>query len=66
MLKAKTIRFAIFLTFSLGLLICSHTVYAQINIGWIDVKSTSSSIGADIYVDGKFTAIVPAGKALCA
>ena len=60
MLKAKTIRFAIFLTFSLGLLICSHTVYAQINIGWIEVKSTSSSIGADIYVDGKFTAIVPA------
>ena len=60
MLNARTIRFAIFLTFSLGFLICPHTAYAQNNIGWIEIKSTPSSIGADIYVDGNFTATVPA------
>ena len=60
MLNARAIRFTIFLTFSLGLLICSHTVYAQNNIGWLEVKSTASSIGADIYIDGKFASTVPA------
>lgn len=60
MLNARAIRFFIFLTFSLGLLVWSNKAYAQNNIGWIEVKSTSSSIGADIYIDGKFTAIVPA------
>lgn len=60
MLNARAIRFAIFLTFSLGFLICPHTAYAQNNIGWIEIKSTPSSIGADIYVDGNFTATVPA------
>ena len=60
MLNARTIRFAIFLTFSLGFLIRPHTAYAQNNIGWIEIMSTPSSIGADIYVDGKFTSTVPA------
>ena len=60
MLNARAVRFAIFLTFSLGFLIRPHTAYAQNNIGWIEIMSTPSSIGADIYVDGKVTSTVPA------
>ena len=60
MVNARAIRFLIFLTFSLGLLVCSNNAYAQNNIGWVEVKSTSSSTGADVYIDGKYVANVPA------
>lgn len=60
MRNATTIRFVILLTFTLGLLFYSQAIYAQNNIGWIEVKSTPSSIGADIFIDGTFTATVPA------
>lgn len=43
----------------LGLIICSQA-YSQESVGWIDVISTPSSKGAEIYVDGQFMATVPA------
>ena len=42
-----------------GLFICSQA-YSQESVGWIDVISTPSSKGAEIHVDGKFMATVPA------
>ena len=60
MLSARTIRFTILLTTVLSLFAHSQDAYSQNSIGWIEVKSTPSSTGAEIYIDGNFTAMVPA------
>ena len=49
----------VLLAFILCVIMCMQA-YSQKNIGWIDVISTSSSLGAEIYVDGQFMAKVPA------
>lgn len=59
MFSERTIRPRVLLALVIGLIFCSHA-YSQESVGWIEVISTPSSNGAEIYVDGQFVANVPA------
>lgn len=60
MIAKRIKRMSLCLSFLFGLLVSAQIVTAQELVGWIDVISTPSSKGAEIYVDGQFMANVPA------